>query len=166
MQADNGVYILFLTVFSIGLAIGSVACDTLLNGEISTRLIPKAAFGISLFTFLMVLATPTATHEGLLSVAEFLALPSAWLLLACMLMVSVCGGLYTVPLYTILQSRADEQYRSRIMAASNFSDSVMMTSAAVISALLLAAGVGILDLFLIVATLNLGAYVTTRRLDS
>jgi acyl-[acyl-carrier-protein]-phospholipid O-acyltransferase/long-chain-fatty-acid--[acyl-carrier-protein] ligase len=166
VHANNEVYILFLAVFSVGLAIGSVACDTLLKGEISTRLIPWAALGISLFTYLMVLATPTAEHETLLTVAEFLAVPSHWILLGFMMMVSVCGGLYTVPLYTVLQSRADEQYRSRIMAASNFSDSVMMTTAAIFSALLLVAGIGILDLFLIIATLNLGAYFYARRLDS
>lgn len=166
VHANNEVYILFLAVFSVGLAIGSVACDTILKGEISTHLIPWAALGISIFTLLMVVATPTATHEHLLTVSEFLSVPSHWLLLLCMMMVSVCGGLYTVPLYTILQSRADEQYRSRVMAASNFSDSVFMTSAAIISALLLAAGVDILDLFLFIAVLNLGAYFYARRLDS
>jgi acyl-[acyl-carrier-protein]-phospholipid O-acyltransferase/long-chain-fatty-acid--[acyl-carrier-protein] ligase len=166
VHANNEVYILFLAVFSVGLAIGSIACDTILKGEISTRLIPFAALGISIFTYLMVIGTPTAEHEKLLTVAEFMRVPSHWLLLISMMLVSVCGGLYTVPLYTVLQSRSDKQYRSRIMAASNFSDSVFMTSAAVISALLLAAGVGILDLFLIIATLNIGAFFYARRLDS
>jgi acyl-[acyl-carrier-protein]-phospholipid O-acyltransferase / long-chain-fatty-acid--[acyl-carrier-protein] ligase len=166
VHANNQVYILFLTVFSIGLAIGSVACDTLLKGEISTRLIPWAALGISMFTYLMVWATPTASHENLIDVSTFLQVPMHWVLLAFMLLVAISGGLYMVPLYTVLQSRADEQYRSRIMAASNFSDSIFMTTAAIISALLLMLGVGILQLFLIVATFNLGAAAYARRLGA
>jgi acyl-[acyl-carrier-protein]-phospholipid O-acyltransferase/long-chain-fatty-acid--[acyl-carrier-protein] ligase len=166
VHADNSVYVLFLTTFSVGLAIGSVACDTLLKGQITTRLVPLAAFGVSVFTFLMVFATPTVEHDTLIDVATFLQDPAHWVLLGFMLMVSVCGGLYMVPLYAVLQSRAHEQYRSRIMAASNFGDSVFMTTAAVVCAVLLAMNVGILDLFLLLATLNLGAAYYARRLGA
>lgn len=164
--ANSEVYILFLTTFSIGLAIGSVICDTLLRGEISARMSPIAALGISLFTYLMVLNTPTAPHDGLFDVTAFFSIPSHWILLMCMLMVAVCGGIYMVPLYAILQSRATEQYRSRVMAASNFSDSIFMTLAAILSAILLALGVSVLDLFLLLATFNLGAVLYARRLVS
>lgn len=163
IHANNEVYILFLTTFSVGLAIGSLVCDTLLKGEISTKLMPLAAAGISIFSYLMVWATPTARHAELLDVSTFLQAPEHWLLLACMLLVSVCGGLYMVPLYAVMQSRAHEQYRSRVMAASNLTDSLFMTFAAIVSALLLWAGVGILDLFLILATLNIGAVFYARK---
>jgi len=166
VHGNNEVYILFLTTFSVGLAIGSITCDTLLKGRISTHLIPWAALGISIFTYLMVFATPTATHEMLITAREFLQVPEHWLLLTFMLLVSVCGGLYMVPLYTVMQSRSHEQYRSRIMAASGFFDSIFMTVAAIISALLLMAGLDILHLFLIVATANLGMFFYARRLDS
>ena len=166
VRADNEVYILFLTVFSIGLAIGSVACDTLLKGKITTRFMPWAAVGISVFTYLMVLATPAATHTELLTVGEFLSVTEHWWLLTCMLLVSISGGLYMVPLYAVLQSRAHVQYRSRIMAASSLYDSIFMTTAAIISAVFLAIGVGILDLFVIVATLNLGAAAYARKIGA
>ena len=68
VRANNEVYILFLTVFSIGIAIGSMVCDTLLKGEITARFTPVTGFGISLFTYLMVVTTPIAKHEGLIDV--------------------------------------------------------------------------------------------------
>lgn len=164
VHANNEVYILFLTGFSVGIAFGSTICDTLLKGEITARLAPWAALGISIFTALMVYFTPLPTHSGLLGVSEFVSLQSHWPLLVCMVMVAVCGGMYIVPLYALLQSRSDMQYRSRIMAASNLSDSVFATLAAVVSALLLMAGLGITDLFIILAFLNLGVIWYTYRI--
>lgn len=166
VHADNTVYILFLTVFSIGIAIGSLLCDTLLKGEISLKLTAAASFFVSAFTYLMVFTTPTPTHEGLLDAGGFLAAMPHWLVLSCMLLVAVSGGIYIVPLYAVLQSDTPVQYRSRIMAASNLSDAIFMTSAALVSAILLMFNFGILDLFLLIATLNLGVAWYARRVFS
>jgi acyl-[acyl-carrier-protein]-phospholipid O-acyltransferase / long-chain-fatty-acid--[acyl-carrier-protein] ligase len=155
VHANNQVYIIFLTVFSIGIAIGSLACDTLLKGEISLKMTPFASLGVSFFTYLMVITTPAPTHGGLLDAVEFLSMPQHWLVLGSMLFVAVSGGVYMVPLYAALQANTPNQYRSRIMAASNLSDSLGMTGAALVSAILLFWGFSILDLFVIVATLNL-----------
>lgn len=156
VHANNEVYILFLTVFSIGMAIGSLVCDTLLRGEVSGHLTPIAAAGISLFTYLMIFTTPVPTHEGLLTASQFLADPAHWPVLICMLMVAVCGGIYIVPLYAMLQSRANAQYRSRVVAASGLCDAVFLTTASIVCAGLLWMGFDIPDLFLIAASLNLG----------
>ena len=164
VQADNQVYILFLTVFSVGVALGSLLCDTLLKGEISGRLLPFAALGISLFTFLMVALTPVATHEGLLGLQEFLADRPNWLVLGAMLMIALCGGVYMVPLYALLQHRANTQYRSRMIAVSNLSDSLCTMLAAIAAAVLLYAGARVTDLFLVIAILNLGVAWYARKL--
>jgi len=164
VRGDNEVYILFLVVFSIGTAIGSLMCDTLLKGQISARFTPYAAAGIGLFTFLMVLATPTPTHEGFMSAREFLAAASHWPLLGCMLMVAVCGGIYIVPLYALLQSGGAARYRSRIIAASGLSDAVFMSLGALVSALLLSLGCDIPDLFIIMAMLTLGVVWYARKI--
>jgi len=166
IHADNTVYILFLTVFSIGIAFGSLVCDSLLKGEISLKLTSLACMGVSAFTFLMVYTTPVPTHEGLLDASDFLSVAQHWLVLLSMLLVAVSGGIYIVPLYAILQANTPAQYRSRVMAASNLSDAVLMTTAAFVSAILLIFNFGILDLFLIVATLNLGVVWYARRVFS
>lgn len=166
VKADNEVYILFLTLFSVGIALGSLLCDTLLKGEISPKLTPIAGFGTSLFTYLMVFTTPKPGHHGMLDVLTFVTSPHLWPMLGCMVMVAVCGGIYIVPLYALLQSRATAQYRSRVIAASNWSDSVFITLAAIASALLLMVGFGIQDLFTLLATLNLVVAWYVRKLST
>lgn len=164
VHADNEVYILFLTVFSIGIAIGALLCDWLLKGQVSPKLTPITALLVSLFTYLLVAATPhLPKHAPLEDLQTFIAAPQHWLLLCSMLMVAMSGGVYMVPLYAMLQSHTPAEYRSRIMAASNLSDSLFMTVAALVSAGLLSVGLGITDLFLFVATLNLGVVYYARR---
>jgi acyl-[acyl-carrier-protein]-phospholipid O-acyltransferase / long-chain-fatty-acid--[acyl-carrier-protein] ligase len=164
MRASNEVYILFLTLFSMGVAVGSLLCDNLLKGDISARFTSIAALGVSIFTIIMVLATPVPQHEGMVSLQEFIGNPAHWLLLFSMFMIALCGGIYMVPLYASLQHRADVQYRSRVVAASNLSDSIFMTLAAIASAVLLYAGVGIQGLFIIVACLTLVVAWYARKL--
>ncbi len=155
MRADNAVYTLFLTVFSIGIAAGSVLCDKLLKGEVSPRYTPWALVGISVFTYMMVFTTPHPVQEGLTTIHDFVSEIRHLPVLVSMLMVAVCGGVYMVPLYALLQSRSESGARSRVMAASNLSDSIFMTAAAVVSALLLLSGLTVKDVFLCLATVNL-----------
>lgn len=166
VQANNEVYILFLVLFTIGLAIGSLLCDSLLGGKISAKLTPIAALGLSAFTYLMIFATPVPAHEGLINFYVFIAMSEQWLMLGSMVLVALCGGIYIVPLYALLQTRADEEYRSRVIAASNLSDAIFMTLAAIISALLLMAGFSIKDLFILVATLNLFVVWHARKIST
>lgn len=164
VRGNNEVYVLFLVVFSLGIALGSVLCDLALKGEISTRMNKMAAVGLSLFTFLMVLTTPTGVTGPLLDLSAFIAVPQHWIVLICMFMVAFSGGIYIVPLYAILQARTPSPYRSRVMAASNLSDSLMMTVSAVTSALLLSMGFSILDLFVVTAFVNLGVVFYARKI--
>ena len=164
IHANNEVYILFLVVFSVGTAIGSLLCDTLLKSQISTRFTPLAAIGIALFTALMVFFTPVPMTDELMTINEFFSVTSHLLVLGCMLLVAICGGLYIVPLYALLQSRTGASHRSQIIAASNLSDSLSMTLSAIISAILLSYGLGVKDLFIIVAFLTLAVAWYVRKI--
>jgi len=166
VHANNEVYILFLTVFSVGIAIGSLITDILLKGEISLRLTPFAIFGVSIFTYGMVIGTPAPVPGALQDANAFIAMSTHWAMLGCMLMVAICGGIYMVPLYATLQSHTPAEYRSRVMAASNMSDAVFATVAALVSALLLSLGFRITDLFLCMATLNLPIIYYARRITA
>lgn len=161
--ADNEVYTLFLSVFSVGIALGSVLCDKLLKGEVTARFAPRALLGVSLFTLLMVFFTPRATHDHLLTVSEFLSDPSHIPLLLSMMMVAVSGGIYMVPMYAMLQTKTEPHFRSQVIAASNMFDSLFMTGAAVVCVALLWAGFAITDLFVLVAVLNLLVFLYARK---
>ncbi len=164
IHANNEVYILFLVVFSVGTAIGSLLCDTLLKSQISTRFTPLAAIGIAIFTALMVFFTPVPMTDELMTINEFFSVTSHLLVLGCMLLVAICGGLYIVPLYALLQSRTGASHRSQIIAASNLSDSLSMTLSAIVSAILLSYGLGVKDLFIIVAFLTLAVAWYVRKI--
>ena len=49
LGSDGTVLTLLLSVFAIGVGAGSIQCARLLHGEVSARLVPFAALGISLF---------------------------------------------------------------------------------------------------------------------
>lgn len=164
VRGNNEVYILFLTTFSVGIAIGSLLCDTLLDGKISGKLTRWAALGVSVFTYGMIILTPEPTHQGLMTVSEYLKNHSHWPVLFCTMMSAVSGGMYMVPLYALLQSQTISTHRSRVLAASNFSDSIFITFAALVSALLLYYGLDVKDLFIVLATLNLPVVWYARKI--
>jgi len=82
-----------------------------------------------------------------------------------MVMVAVCGGVCMVPLYAALQDRTSPSHRSQIIAASNLSDSICITIATIASAILLACGVGVADLFIIVGLITPAVAYYTRGID-
>ncbi|MFA6022335.1 MAG: MFS transporter [Rhodospirillales bacterium] len=166
LNADGPVVTLMLTMFSIGIGLGSVLCGRLLKGKISTRHVPWAALGMSLFATDLYFAAANASGDGdpLRDLAAFLAAPSSWRVLADLLAFSICGGVYIVPLYVILQTRSAEASRARVVAANNVANAVFMVVSSLACAALLAAGIGITDLFLGLAALNLIAAWLLRRL--
>ncbi len=160
---DNEVYTLFLVIFSLGTSFGSLLCNRLLKGEISAKYTPVAAFFISVFIFAMVTSAPAPT-DHLVGAWEFISHPSYWPMILSMWGMAVAGGVYIVPLYTIMQTRSEAKCRSRIIAARNVINSACITLAMLISAGLLAAGLDVFELSIIIAVTNLGVVVRSYTL--
>lgn len=167
LAADEQVVTLFLTVFSIGIGVGSMLIGRLLGGEISARHVPLAALGITLFSvdlyFAAHAAVPTAPGS-LAGVPEFLSHAANWRILADLLLIAVAGGIYIVPLYAIMQAETAEEHRSRTVASNNVVNAAFMVAAAVITGGMLAAGLTVTDVFLWMAIANAGAAAYVRRL--
>ncbi|BAE51776.1 acyl-[ACP]--phospholipid O-acyltransferase [Paramagnetospirillum magneticum] len=156
LVADQHVVTLLLTVFSVGIGIGSVWCGRLLNGEISARHVPFAALGMTLFSFDLYFASAVPAAAGqLATIAEFLTHPGSWRVLGDLLAIAVCGGVYIVPLYTILQTRSDADSRARAVAANNVMNAAFMVLSAVAGAGMLALGFSVPQVFLVQAVANL-----------
>jgi MFS family permease len=156
LHAGPSVVSLFLTMFSLGICIGSLLCQRLLRGTASLRLAPLGLLGMAAFGLDFVFAAePMATGSALTEVTDFLQRPLAWRLLADLLATSVAAALYVVPLYTLLQQRADPGHRARVIAANNVMNALFMTLAAGIAAALLGAGIGIKSLLAGMAAINL-----------
>ena len=162
LGAEAPVFTLMLAFFSVGVGAGSVLCNRLLRGEISARLVPFAGLGLSIFIWDFSYAVAHA--ETLTTVGAVLRSPAGWRMLADLLLLAGCGGLYSVPLYAIMQDRADPPFLARMVAANNVLNAAGMVSAAVVTAGLALLGVAPVMVLALAACLNLAVAAWTIRL--
>ena len=151
LGAPSTVLTLLLTVFALGTGIGSILCARLLHGDVSPRFVPFAAGGISVFCWDFAHAARVAGTVH--SVADVLGALPGWRMLADLLLLAVCGGLFSVPLFAIIQDRAPADVRSRMIAANNIANAGFMIAGAIVAAGLARLGVdapGVLELAAVV----------------
>lgn len=151
---DASVYSMFLAIFSLGVALGAVLCSKLLRGQASMRLAVPCLLGMGLFTATMVMSVPLPMQPELLTATQLLADWRSVPMLASMLALSLCGGMFLVPMYAVLQSNSQAQTRSRVVAAANMLNSLGMTLAALACAAALQHGVTVSQIFMLMALAN------------
>ncbi len=118
---------MFLTLFSVGIAFGSLLCNRLLAGRLSARCVPWGALGIGLFSIDLWLASPPPAGAGeLTTVAAFLGDPLHWRILADLFGIAASGGVFVVPLYALLQAMTRRERRARAIAANNIVNAAAM----------------------------------------
>ena len=143
LTASKEVASLFLVIFSIGVAIGSVSVNALLKGTVSARYSPVSVIVMALFVVAFYLVcrwwTP-AQGDALMDVGRFLAQPLAVPLLLSLLGIAVAGGMFVVPLYAFLTTFVPKTQTARTIAANN-----IVNSGAMVAGSLLAVGLSALD---------------------
>ncbi|MAN11735.1 MAG: MFS transporter [Pseudomonadota bacterium] len=158
LTADKPVASLFLAIFSIGIAIGSVAINRLLQGHVSARYAPASVIGMGLcivaFHVVCDLWTPAPAGQ-MLSLTEFLAHPLAIPLSLCLLGVATFGGMFVVPLYAFLTTTVEKCEAARTVAANNIVNSGAMVVGSLCAIGLSVAGVSVVMQLLLVAILSL-----------
>ena len=162
LGAQPSVFTLLLAFFSVGIGVGSMLCSRLLRGEVSARLAPFAAAGLSFFLWDFGRAVGQA--GGLASVAAVLGSLAGWRMLGDLLLLAVSGGVYSVPLYAIIQEESAPGFRARMVAANNVVNAAAMAAGAVLIALLAAWGVAPVAVLWAAAAANLGMAVWVMRL--
>jgi acyl-[acyl-carrier-protein]-phospholipid O-acyltransferase/long-chain-fatty-acid--[acyl-carrier-protein] ligase len=156
LHAGGSMLTLLLTVFAIGVGIGSIQCARLLHGEVSARLVPFAALGISLFCWDFASAATNAGEAGgFPTAAASLDSFAGWRMLADLFLLAGCGGMFSVPLYAIIQDRAAPSERARMVAANNIMNALLMVAGAGAAAGLAAAGLRAPAVLRIAALANL-----------
>ncbi|WAB92358.1 MFS transporter [Pseudomonas citronellolis] len=161
LHGDESVVTLILTVFSVGIALGSMLCEKLSGKKVEIGLVPFGSIGLSLFGILL------WWHSGGFPVGaapftwlEVLEHPQSWAVLGDILGIGVFGGFYIVPLYALIQARTEEDKRARVIAANNILNALFMVVAAVVSILLLSvARLSIPQLFLVLSLMNVAVNV-------
>ncbi|MDZ3823607.1 MAG: MFS transporter [Pseudoxanthomonas sp.] len=154
LGGDASVAPLVLTLFALGIGLGSLLCETLSRRTVEIGLVPLGALGMTVFGIDLYLQRPGLAPEAGLDWQEFLAAPGNLRLCLDLLLIGVSGGFFTVPLYALIQQRSPRELLSRIVAANNILNALFMVAAAVLAIALLQAGLGIPQLLLVLALLN------------
>ena len=154
LGGSETVVTLLLVTFSLGIGLGSLACERLSGRKVELGLVPFGSIGLTLFAIDLWLATRTPFGLAGAGVGEFLDHARSWRVLADLGLIGLFGGLYIVPLYALIQSRSDPAHRSRVIAANNILNAAFIVAAAGISIGLLALGLSIPQLILVLGLMN------------
>ena len=158
LGANEQVASLFIAIFSIGIAIGSVLINRLLKSEVSARYAPVSVLAMGAFVVMLhFVALSWARHNGgeLITLGNFLAQSGAKLMIAALLGISITGGMFVVPLYAFLTTTVAKSETARTVAANNIVNSGAMVIGALVAFLLSMAGVGPAGQLLLVAAMCL-----------
>ncbi len=154
LRGDEHVASLLLVVFSVGIGTGSLLCEKLSRRHVEIGLVPLGAIGMTVFAVDLYFASrglpPHAGH----TVGSFLAQPAHWRVMADLALLALFAGLYSVPMYALIQLRCAPTHRARIIAANNILNALFMIASAGVAAALLQAGFSIPQMFLIVGLAN------------
>ena len=157
LYGDESVVTLILTVFSVGIALGSMLCERMSGHKVEIGLVPFGSMGLTLFGMLLWWFSggfPEAAqaHDWL----AVLSIGQAWWILGSILGIGLFGGFYIVPLYALIQSRTVEHERARVIAANNILNALFMVISAIVSILFLSvAELSIPQLFLTISLMNI-----------
>jgi predicted MFS family arabinose efflux permease len=167
LMASKEVASLFLVIFSIGVAIGSVAINAALKGDVSARYAPVSVIAmgafVAVFWFLCDQWRIDVPATGLMGVGAFLAQPLAAPIMLTLLLIAVSGGMFVVPLYAFLTTKCEPSQAARMVAANNIVNSGAMVAGSLIAAGLSAAGVPLVEQVLLSAAMCLvSAWLAAR----
>jgi 1-acyl-sn-glycerol-3-phosphate acyltransferase len=154
LNGSEEITTVLLAAFAIGVGIGSLLCERMSDRRIELGLVPFGSIGMSLFAIDLFLAQPAMHVTPVDTILEFLARSGSWRILTDMGMLGAFAGFYSVPLFAMMQQRADRQHLSRIIAANNIINAIFMVTAALLALATLNAGMSIPQLFLLLAGLN------------
>jgi len=154
LHGDEHVASLLLVVFSIGIGIGSLLCEMLSKRHVEIGLVPLGAIGMSIFAIDLYFASRGLPASAPLTVSQFMAVGAHWRVMADLMLLSLFAGIYSVPMYALIQLRSQPSYRARIIAANNILNALFMIVSSVGVGALLAMNFTIPQVFLITGVLN------------
>ncbi|SFI56761.1 1-acyl-sn-glycerol-3-phosphate acyltransferases [Pseudomonas guineae] len=157
LNGDESVVTLILTMFSLGIGLGSMLCERMSGHKVEIGLVPFGSIGLTVFGILLWwfsggFPEAAVAHDWL----TVLSYSQAWWILGSILGIGLFGGFYIVPLYALIQSRTVEHERARVIAANNILNALFMVASAIASILFLSvAELSIPQLFLTISLMNI-----------
>ncbi|HKY82768.1 MAG TPA: MFS transporter [Sphingobium sp.] len=144
LDARQEVATLFLLIFSVSVALGSMLVNRLLGGAVSARFVPGAAVVLAGGMIDLWLSTSAyvPVHAGA-GIAEFVGSAGSWRIIADLFAIAFAGGMFIVPLYAILQTHSLRNERSRTIAANNIVNAATTVLVVTIVTVMLARGASV-----------------------
>lgn len=138
IRGDPTVASVLLTAFALGMAAGSMSCERLSRHTVEIGLVPVGALLITCSGLWLAHALDAVAYAqrisdmapGSESWSAFLQNPTSWPVLAALFALAASMGLFSVPMYALLQLRAAPAERARIIAANNVMNAVFMIASA------------------------------------
>lgn len=161
LHGDEQVASLLLVVFSVGIGVGSLLCEVLSRRHVEIGLVPLGAIGMTVFSVDLYFASRGLPPSATQTLGAFLAQPAHWRVMADLALLSLFAGLYSVPMYALIQLRSQPTHRARIIAANNILNALFMIASSLLAGALLAAGATVPQVFLITGLANalVAAYI-------
>lgn len=116
LGGDEHTLTILLAAFSFGIGAGSFVAERIARGRILVGSVPFALLAIGVLTAALSIAASVSGAASML------------------FGIGVAGGLFAVPLMTLLQARAREHERARVVAANNVVNSLFMVIGAAYAA--------------------------------
>jgi len=156
LHGNEQVASLLLVVFSIGIGTGSLLCEVLSRRHVEIGLVPLGAIGMTVFSVDLYFASQglPAPTGAMWTLQDFVAQPAHWRVMADLALLSLFAGLYSVPMYALIQMRCQPTHRARIIAANNILNALFMIASSLIAGVLLGAGFSVAQVFLFTGLAN------------
>ncbi|WP_342720946.1 MFS transporter [Acidovorax sp. FHTAMBA] len=154
LHGNEQVASLLLVVFSVGIGIGSLLCEVLSRRHVEIGLVPLGAIGMSVFSIDLYFASRSLPASDIMGLAAFISQGTHWRVMLDLLLLSLFAGLYSVPMYALIQMRSQPTHRARIIAANNILNALFMIASSLIAGALLGAGFTVPQIFLFTGIAN------------
>lgn len=164
LAGDESVVGLLLTALTFGIAIGSMLCEKLSSGKVEAGLVPIGAFGLSFFGYDLYTTNTDTGLDSIYNFSQFLSQPGAYRILFDLASIGIFGGLFTVPLYALIQKIGNKSHMSRLIAGLNIMNAFFMVLSGIFAITILQSGFSIPELFLITSGVNIlvAIYIFTK----
>ncbi|GKT01639.1 MFS transporter [Acidovorax sp. SUPP3434] len=154
LHGDAHVASLLLVVFSVGIGVGSLLCEVLSRRHVEIGLVPLGAIGMSVFAIDLYFASRSLPPAPEMGLGAFVGQAAHWRVMADLALLSLFAGLYSVPMYALIQMRSQPTHRARIIAANNILNALFMIGSSLIAGALLGAGFSVPQIFLFTGIAN------------
>jgi len=154
LHGDAQVASLLLVVFSVGVGVGALLCERASRQQVEIGLVPLGAIGMSLFAIDLYVAARGLPGVPAQALGAFLAQPAHWRVVADLFLLSLSVGVFSVPMYALIQLRSQPSHRARIIAANNILNALFMIVSSLGAGAMLGAGFTVPEVFLATALLN------------